>query len=185
MRYNPPMSRRAGSASAWSRLLTCSLKPMFRTATPSRNAPSPRPPTAAAVCPIPTARPPTGNTRNRAPELFTCWADRRIGGYADSHVRRAAARHPPIRQSARPASEALRLIDQHDRNVVFDGVDQPAGVAHQELGRSGAVLKRALALRAHEDPEQVGREAHTAYPRRLSDGAWRRHLGRTLTWSSR
>src|SRR5919198_6536717 len=78
-----------------------------------------------------------------------------------------------------------RLIDEHDGDVVFDGIAQTAGVAHQGFGGCGAVLQRSLALRAHEDVEQLGREAHPAYPRRLSAGASRRHLGSTLTRNSR
>src|SRR2546422_7095255 len=45
-------------------------------------------------------------------ELFTCWADRRIGGYADSHIRRAAAPHPPIRPSALDR-KSTRLNSSH------------------------------------------------------------------------
>src|SRR2546427_6285612 len=48
-----------------------------------------------------------------------------------------------------------------------------------------AVFQWSLALRADKNLEEVGREAHPAYPRRLSDGAWRRHLGSTLTRNSR
>src|SRR5437870_4201811 len=38
MRYAAPTTRRAGRASAWSRLFTWSLNPMFRTATATRGA---------------------------------------------------------------------------------------------------------------------------------------------------
>src|SRR2546422_3510356 len=71
----------------------------------------------------------------------------------------------------------FRLIDQHDRDIVFDGVDEAAGVAHEHFLGCRAVFQRSLALRADENLEEVRREAHPAYPRRLSDGAWRRHLG--------
>src|SRR2546422_5279386 len=37
-------------------------------------------------------------------------------------------------------------------------------------------LFRSLALGADENFEQVGRETHPAYPRRLRDASWRRHL---------
>src|SRR5690242_9931595 len=81
--------------------------------------------------------------------------------------------------------EVSRLVDQHDGDVVLDGVDQAAGVTHQRLLRRGAVLERSLALRADENLEEIGRDAHGAYPRRLSAAARRRHLGRTLVCSSR
>src|SRR3989475_13287927 len=79
----------------------------------------------------------------------------------------------------------FRLIDQHDRDIVFDGVDEAAGVAHEHFLGCRAVFQRSLALRADENLEEVRREAHPAYPRRLSDGEWRRHLGSTLTRNSR
>src|SRR6266699_4422366 len=81
--------------------------------------------------------------------------------------------------------EVLRLIDQHDGDVVFDGVDQAAGVTHQRFGGRRAVLERAFALGADENFEEVGSETHPAYPRRLRDESWRRHLGSTLACSSR
>src|SRR6266850_2025005 len=91
---------------------------------------------------------------------------------------------PAVRPSDRP-SEAFRLIDQHDRNVVFDGIDQAAGVTGERF-RIGAMLELALAFRADEYREQVGGEAHeVAYPSRLRDGASRRHFGRTFTCRSR
>src|SRR6266550_2614601 len=84
-------------------------------------------------------------------------------------------------------SERLRLIDQHDGNVVFDRVDQPAGVTGERLGGGiGAMLEWPFALGADENLQQVGRETHeAAYPRRLSDDSSRRHLGRTFTCRSR
>src|SRR5207237_9329801 len=81
--------------------------------------------------------------------------------------------------------EVLRLIDQHDGDVVFDGVDQAAGVTHQRFGGRGAVLEWAFALGADENLEQVGRETHPAYPRRLRDASWPRHLGSTSVRGSR
>src|SRR2546426_7546169 len=54
--------------------------------------------------------------------------------------------------------EVLRLIDQHDGDVVFDGVDQAAGVTHQRFGGRRAVLEWTFALGADENLEQVGRE---------------------------
>src|SRR5205809_2672745 len=81
--------------------------------------------------------------------------------------------------------EVLRLIDQHDGDVVFDGVDQAAGVTHQRFGGRRAVLEWAFALGADENLEQVGRETHPAYPSRFRDASWRRHLGSTFACSSR
>src|SRR2546430_9770918 len=59
MRYAAPTTRRAGRASAWSRLFTWSLNPTFRTATPTRSAPAGPtgdwPPTSSACltpCPL-------------------------------------------------------------------------------------------------------------------------------------
>src|SRR2546421_12325065 len=72
--------------------------------------------------------------------------------------------------------EVLRLIDQHDGDVVFDGVDQAAGVTHQRFGGRGAMLEWGFALGAEENLEQVGRETHPAYPSRFRDASWRRHL---------
>src|SRR6266481_243744 len=149
-----------------------------------QNAASPRPAMAVAVCPIPTACAPTGNTRKSAPALRgSSWADRRMVGWADSRTV-ATSSHPPIRPSVNP-SEPFRLIDQHDGNVVFDGIDQTAGVTGERL-RIGAMLERSFALRADENLEQVGREAHeVTYPSRLRDGSSRRHLGSTFTCRSR
>src|SRR5207245_11110463 len=81
--------------------------------------------------------------------------------------------------------EVLRLIDQHDGDVVFDGVDQAAGVTHQRFGGRRAVLEWTFALGADENLEQVGRETHPAYPSRFRDASWRRHLGSTFACSSR
>src|SRR5213593_371956 len=137
-----------------------------------QNAASPRPAMAVAVCPIPTAWAPTGNTRNSAPALLgSSWAVNDCDAAAD-----AASRIPLKR---------LRLIDQHDGNVVFDRIDQTAGVTGERLG-IGAMLERPFALRADENLEQVGRETHeVAYPSRLRDGSSRRHLGSTFTCRSR
>src|SRR5881394_365162 len=98
----------------------------------------------------------------------------------------AAYRHvPSVHRSIIP-SESLRLIDQHDRDVILDRVDEATGVARQRFGGGRAMLERPFALGADEDLEQIGRQTHdVAYPRRLSDGSWRRHLGRTFTCRSR
>src|SRR2546422_33108 len=91
---------------------------------------------------------------------------------------------PPNRSTAQP-SEGFRLIDEHDGNVVFDGVNQTAGMTGEGFGIR-PMLERPFALRADENLEQVGGETHeVAYPRRLRDGSSRRHLGRTFTCRSR
>src|SRR6267154_2398334 len=152
-----------------------------------QNAASPRPAIAIAVCPMPTDWAPTGNTRNSAPALRgkSC-AIRRLSGWAVRKRKAIGNTQPPNRSTA-PPSEALRLIDQHDWDVVFDRIHQAAGVTGERFGgRIGAVLERAFAFRAHQNLQQVGGEAHeVAYPSRLSDTASRRHFGMTFTWRSR
>src|SRR5216117_133683 len=77
-----------------------------RVASPAgfQNAASPRPAAAVAVCPIPTACAPTGKTRNNAPALSG-------GSCALSGAATTDARRIPL--------ERLRLIDEHDRDVIF------------------------------------------------------------------
>src|SRR6266581_8390556 len=118
---------------------------------------------------MPTARAPTGSARNSAPALLMAWAW--VGRTVGPTDRRSAtsAACPTVRRSNRP-SEMLRLIDQHDGNVVLDCVDQAAGVAHQLLPWRAPMLERSLALGADENLQEVGRKAHPAYPKRLSDG---------------
>src|SRR2546427_13302514 len=87
-----------------------------------QNAASPRPAAAVAVCPIPTAWAPTGNTRNSAPALSGgCWAQSWTVGMLERTT-------IPTVQHSNALLERLRLIDEHDRDVVFDGVNQAAGV---------------------------------------------------------
>src|SRR6266508_271913 len=158
-----------------------------------QNAASPRPAAAVAVCPIPTAWAPTGNTKKSAPALSgpcwvercgASWAARRPDGPTVRSPRATATARPALRPSDRP-SERLRLIDEHDGDVVFDGVNQAAGVAGERF-RIRPMLERPFALRADKNLEQIGGEAHeVAYPRRLRDGSSRRHLGRTFTCKSR
>src|SRR5258706_420297 len=155
-----------------------------------QNAASPRPAAAVAVWPIPTACAPTGNTRNSAPALRggSCaerWNEGKMERQTTARI--AARRHVPTFHRSVIPSEALRLIDQHDGNVVLDGVDQPAGVARERLGgRTGPMLERSFAFRTDKNLEQVGGEAHeAAYPSRLRDSSSRRHLGRTFTCRSR
>jgi hypothetical protein len=57
-------------------------------------------------------------------------------------------------------SERLRLIDEHDGDIVFDGVDQAALTADEDLVRLEAMLELTLAPGANEDREQVRRKAH-------------------------
>src|SRR6266850_2152737 len=146
-----------------------------------QNAASPRPAAAIAVCPIPTACAPTGKTRNNAPALRgRSWAEsREVGMLERTNI--------PTVQHSRAFLERLRLIDEHDGDVIFDGVDQPAGVAGERLRwRRGPILERPFALGADENVEEVGSEAHgAAYPRRFSAGSSRRHLGSTFTCRSR
>src|SRR6058998_363135 len=101
-----------------------------------QNAASPRPADAVAVCPMPTAWAPTGNTRNSAPAL-------RGGSWAESWTVGMLERTIiPTVQHSNVLLKRLRLIDQHNGNVVFDRVDEPAGVARQRLGgRIGPMLE--------------------------------------------
>src|SRR5438046_9018145 len=73
--------------------------------------------------------------------------------------------------------EVLRLINQHDGDGVFDGVDQAAGVTHQRFRGRRAVLDWAVALGADEHLEELGRETNPGYPSRVRDASWRRQLG--------
>src|SRR5712691_11303868 len=89
-----------------------------------QKAASPRPSSATAVWPMPTACAPTGKSRNRAPEFWTwpasTWPDSRTVGLTDRKAARRTLR-PTVRRSDRP-SERFRLIDQHDGDVVLDGI---------------------------------------------------------------
>src|SRR5437667_8906958 len=97
-----------------------------------------------------------------------------------------AGHHVPSFHLSIIPSEGLRLIDEHDGDVVLDRVNQPAVVTDERFGWLGAVLERAFAFRADENLEQVGGETHeAAYPRRLIEGSSRRHLGSTFTCMSR
>src|SRR5438034_7827282 len=144
-----------------------------------QKAASPRPADAVAVCPMPTACAPTGNAKNSAPAL-------RGGSWAESWTVGMLERTIiPTVQPSNIRLKRLRLIDQHDGNVVLDGIDQPARVTGEGF-RIEAMLEGAFALGADEDLEQVGREAHeAAYPSRLRAGSLRRHLGKTFTCRSR
>src|SRR5712691_2413883 len=149
-----------------------------------QNTASPPPSSATALWPMPTSRAPTGNSRNSAPAFWvaavgTVWAVSRTAGPPDNNARIATIR----------PSERLRLIDQHDGDVILHGVDQAARVAHQllrRLGGGGTVLQRPFALGADEEVEQVGGEAPArAYPRRWSAGPSRRQRANTFTWRSK
>src|SRR5207245_2554247 len=108
--------------------------------------------------------------RNKAPALVAIsWAERsktesRKDGKMERQIaaRNVAEDHvPPFHRSSVPL-EVLRLIDQHDRDIVLDRVDQAAGLADELFLRRGAVLERPLAFRADEDLQKIGRETHPA-----------------------
>src|SRR5579859_2554686 len=146
-----------------------------------QNAASPRPAAAVAVCPIPTACAPTGKTRNSAPALRGCaWAESWTAGMLDRTI-------IPAVQPSSILLERFRLIDQHDGDVIFDRVNQPAMIADESFGRwTQSMLQGSLASWADEDLEEIGSEAHeVAYPSRFSAGSLRRHFGSTFTRKSR
>src|SRR3954471_23252829 len=98
------------------------------------------------------ARAPTGSSRNAAP----CAEGADCARAGDTPA-------PP----ARPASvarasrlERLCPLDEHDRDTVVHRVAQLAAMAHQLLEGRRAVLELALALGAHEESQQVWRQAH-------------------------
>src|SRR6185369_2764974 len=57
-------------------------------------------------------------------------------------------------RSSSDGSDGRRLVEQHDRYVVPHRITEPAVVA-DERGFRFAILERPLALRAHEDGEQL------------------------------
>src|SRR6266851_293187 len=129
-----------------------------------QNAASPLPSAAVAVWPMPTACAPTGKTRNSAPALRGSWAERWNGGTMDRQARPriVACHHVPSFHLSIIPSEGLRLIDEHDGDVVLDRVNQPAVVTDERFDWLGAVLERPFAFRADENLEQVGGETHEA-----------------------
>jgi hypothetical protein len=56
-----------------------------------------------------------------------------------------------------------RLIDQHDWDVVTDGITQPTLVTEKSL-LSLSILEFTLALGADEDFEETRRQAHLLFP---------------------
>src|SRR3989338_757365 len=87
------------------------------------------PSSAPAACPNAAALAPTGTSRNAAPPASDpagCCPWARDAGTS--------------RDKASATLEARRLIDQHDRNVVLDGVNQSAVMAHQLFFRLGPML---------------------------------------------
>ena len=76
--------------------------------------------------------------------------------------RNSRRRFAPLARLRRAVlSEGRRLVDQHDRDIVADGVAKPACVANEHgLGRT--VLEFALAFRADEDGEQLLMQCHVA-----------------------
>ena len=98
---------------------------------------------ATTAWPSPTARAPTGRSRNAPPSLpaLPC---------ADS-----ADASPSSRASVRRLVRR-RLIDEHDGDAVSDSITEPAVFAEQpRLFR--AILQVALALGANEDGEKLFR----------------------------
>jgi hypothetical protein len=55
------------------------------------------------------------------------------------------------------------LIDQHDRDIVTNGIAKPAFVTEKGLLRF-PILELALALRTHENFEESRRQAHLLFP---------------------
>src|SRR5215218_7323928 len=97
---------------------------------------------ATTAWPEPTDRAPTGRRRNSAPSSSAPFcADAR--GAAEARSASAAAERAT-------ALQRRRLIDEHDGDVVADGVAQTTRGAHERL-LVLAVLELALALRAHQD----------------------------------
>src|SRR6185503_14588746 len=139
------------------------------------------PPSATPAWPRAAARAPTGTRRNVAPPGSRLWTCPARGCVAPS-VSAAAIRRQ---------SELRGLIDQHDGNVVFDRIDQAALVADEFFLRCLLVLQCALALRAHEDFQEFNGQAHirslegVGKPNRARIVGFERHLGKTLTRSSR
>src|SRR5262249_14856184 len=90
------------------------------------------------------------------------------------------------------SGEGLRFVDQHDGDVILDGVDELATVADQRFVGRRPVNEIALTLRADEDIEQVLGKWHqskspsgTGNPNRSSAARLRRHFGITFTQVSR
>src|SRR5690606_14805621 len=167
---------------------------------------------AVSARPRATERAPTGRTRTRQhssagerssiPRICAC------PGAACVAAARAStsATNPRFRLSRSPlrwigcrrTSERLRLVQQHDRNVVPHFIPKPARVADQLL-LLGPILQLALALRANEDLQQLriqhlSSSAHrdrsrsslgTGYPRCRSAERFFRHPGIAFTQRSR
>src|SRR5438046_9185492 len=113
-----------------------------------------------------TACAPTGNRRKRAPELLArAWAERWNDGTTESAVATKTAWARPIPSFRRciVRSAVFRLIDQHDRDVVFDRGNQAAGLADELLLRRGEVLQRTLLLGAAEYHHQGRRHTRPPY----------------------
>src|SRR5882757_11130124 len=102
---------------------------------------------ATIAWPMPTACAPVGSSRKREPSLP-------VGSCA-------LARPAMIAESA--TLKRSRLIDQHDWDVVTDGIAQPTLVTEKGLLRL-SILEFALALRADEDFEEARRQGHLLFP---------------------
>src|SRR5216110_3179696 len=120
--------RRTGGQTLWFALLVLSASPPIRLSAQELANNSGAlfllfPVGAQAVAMGQTACAPTGNRRKRAPELLArAWAERWSDGTTESAVATKTAWARPIPSFRRciVRSEVFRLIDQHDRDVVFD-----------------------------------------------------------------
>src|ERR1051325_6980280 len=106
---------------------------------------------ATAACPLPPAPPPGGRSSSGAPSVTAPDCER-------------AGRATPMRlqqtnTTRRTELERGRLIDQHDRDVVADGVAKAAGSA-DERRLLFEVLEPSLAFRADENGEELRRDTH-------------------------
>src|SRR5579859_6572549 len=96
---------------------------------------------------MPTVCAPVGSSRKRAPSLpFDDWA---------SALALTRAESAKLKRS--------RLIYQHDRDIVTDGVPKTTFLA-EELLLGFAILELTLALGTNQDFEQTRRQAHFAFP---------------------
>src|SRR3990172_1211363 len=106
---------------------------------------------AMPAWPSAVVRAPTAISKNVAPPSVTS-----LGVWP------ARGRVRPRPATIRASLERLRLINEHDRDIVLDRVDEAAGVAGELFLGLGVVFEVALALGADEDFKQVGRQAHSS-----------------------
>src|SRR5262245_25755183 len=100
------------------------------------------------------------------------------------------ARAQSMSGHAAAGSEWFGLVDEHDGDVILDGVHQSAGVAHEAFGRR-AVFQLTLAFRADQNLKQFRSETHeTSFviegnPNLVSATGSLRQCGRAFTHRSR